>query len=114
MKMSEVLIKTDVEELLKSHPLVEVNYKSILSDFNIIYADILDQDHPEEFPEAQLKEIKSNIFSAFCYGVVSATDLKSQFRLNFNLPKEVEKKIANKLILPDSEIKQMPEKKLIL
>lgn len=113
MKMSEVTIKEDVEKLLKAHELIKVNYNSIMSDFNIIYADVLNQDHPEELPKEQLQEIKSNIFSAFCYGVVVATDTKSTFRQNFNLPKSVQEKIANKLILPDKEIKTT-NKKLVL
>ena len=114
MKMSEVEIKTDVKERLKKHPLIEVNYKSLIMDFNIIYKDVLDQDHPEEMPKHHLEEIKSNLFSAFCYGAVSATDTSSNFRRNFNLPKDVMEKISKKkIITPDNSI-QVPKKDLIL
>lgn len=101
--MSEVEILEGVKDQLMAHPLISVNYTSLEKDFSFLYKDTLEVDQPEEVPEAALVEAKSNLFMAFCWGAVTATDGNSTFRRNFNLPKKVLEQMGKKKIIGPNE-----------
>jgi hypothetical protein len=101
MKMADINITEPVVEHLKAINLIRVNYDSLLVDFSKQYYDYMMFDHPPEVPEGMLQEMKSNLFTAFCFGALIAVDPASTFRQNFTLPQEVVSKIAqpNKQLL---------------
>lgn len=109
MKMKDVELLPSGQEVLLQHPLIKANFSSLLFDFHFLYEQTMDVDHDEEsIPEAKLAEVKTNLFTAFCYGAVTGTDTKSSFRRNFNLPEDALKKVAEKkseIWTPDQDIK---------
>lgn len=105
MKMRDVEFMEEKVTLLMNFPIIKANLKSLIKDFDRVYEGVLSVDHPEEIPEKHLSQMKSDLLTAFCHGAKEATFLESEFRKNFNLPKEILDGIAKqKLILPDNKL----------
>lgn len=110
MKMNEVDYDKDKITLLFEFPIIKANLPHIQKDFEVAYEKALDTDMPEHVPEDYISKLKTDLFTAFCHGVRMATYTDSSYRNNFTLPEEVMKKMQNKIILPDNEIKTPPQK----
>lgn len=111
MKLSEVSYVGEKLERLQGNELIEVNLQAIIRDFEKKYSDVFEQEMPEEIPESHLKNLKSDLLTAFAYGMEQATDTKSEFRKHFKLPKKVMENLNN-IVLPNEGI-VTPEKKII-
>lgn len=86
MKMLEVGFQEEHVEKLTAFPLIRDNIKSLEADFNKMYAKVLQVDLDLEMED--ILKIKSDLFQAFCYGAMKATERASCFRINFINPKE--------------------------
>lgn len=105
MKLTDVTLLPEKMEILLNIPLIKCNFDYILSDFERVYKEVLNQEMPENIPEEHLRQLKSDIFTAFCHGIKEATHMESAFRQNFTLPPEIMEQLAKpKIIQPDKKI----------
>lgn len=100
MKLNEVSISRECKDNLMSHELISVNYNGLKADFETHYVKYFDTEMG--LTEEQAINAKSNMFDTFCTGAIVATNNKSNFRRNFNLPKSViEEMNKPKVIVPE-------------
>lgn len=99
MKLAEVGYHKETIDHLMKHPIARENIKNIEKDFELSYANILTTELDENVTSEDAIRMKSDIFSAFCNGVLSSASTTSQFRTKFVLPEEYDpQKQAKKII----------------
>ena len=96
---------------IKEFPLLRDNFGSLKSDFERVYSAVLELKLP--MTPDQASKIKSDLLLAFCHGAQISMDSTSHFRLQLNIPQELEIKEESKIIMPGQNIITAPPKKII-
>ena len=97
-----------IKQLKSINSILNENIKNIEIDFIKMYNTSLST---ENLTKDQVGQIKSDLFIAFCYGLLTGSDTTSAFRRSFNLPDDMNP--AKKIIDPNDRSK-LPNSGIIL
>lgn len=75
-----------LNEVLKN-PIVEMNFGNLKKDFEVSYDGFLSQEIAKLTAEEAI-QLKTDIFIAYIMGAITAMDIRSNYRIGFQIPPE--------------------------